>query len=296
VSWHSSPRRILKASATNLTPEILFADLDLARRVEAAWDCLGVENARALRTMAPESAAEAIAVGDGHAVFMGAGSPLSQAQGLGLHGPVPEPEIALMEAFFRDRQTLTQIEVASLADQSLLSCLTERGYMIAEQTHLLVASLATESLRQASVNQSEPTAIVDVARVEPDKSAFWVDMVLGCFFEEPAVPPPALRAAAIAMARVAGFSAWMARVDQQPAGGASMVIHDGLALFCGDGTLPSFRHRGVQTALIRARLAHALAAGCRLAVTCTQPGSGSQRNAERQGFRVAYARTMMTKL
>ena len=72
-----------------------------------------------------------------------------------------------------------------------------------------------------------------------------------------------------------------------------LVIHDGLALFCGDG--PSFRHRGVQRRFF-ARLAHALAAGCRLAMICTQPGSGSQRNAERQGFRVAYARTMLTKL
>jgi GNAT superfamily N-acetyltransferase len=284
-----------EGSGPQLTDDILFADLGLARHVEAAWDSLAIENAKALKTLAPGSAAEAIAVGGGHAVFMGAGSPLSQAQGLGLHGPVPEPEIALMEAFFRDRHTLTQIEVSSLADQSLLSCLTQRGYLIAEQTHLLVASLATENSRQTSLNQAESATIADVVRVGSDQIAFWVDVVLACFFEEPAAPPSTLRDGAIAMAAVPGFSAWMARVDRRPAGGASLVIHDGLALFCGDGTLPSFRHRGVQTALLHARLAHALAAGCRLAVTCTQPGSGSQRNAERQGFRVAYARTMLTK-
>ncbi len=290
------PQRVfLKEAVTKLNNEILFADLDLARRVEAAWDSLGIENAKALKTLVPVSAADAVAVGGGHAVFMGVGSTLSQAQGLGLHGPVPVPEIALMEAFFRDRHTLTQIEVASLADQSLLSCLSHRGYMIAEQTHLLVASLATEGLRQTSVNQPESAGSVDVTEVESDQIAFWVDVVLACFFEEPAAPPSTLRDGAIAMAAVPGFSAWMARVDRQPAGGASLVIHDGLALFCGDGTLPSFRHRGVQTALLRARLAHALAAGCRLAVICTQPGSGSQRNAERQGFRVAYARTMLTR-
>ena len=143
---------------------------------------------------------------------------------------------------------------------------------------------------------SESTAAVDVVGVESHRFAFWVDMVLECFFEEPASAPPALRDGAIAMAGVSGFSAWLARVDRQPAGGASLIIHDDLALFCGDGTLPTFRHRGVQTALLRARLAHAVAAGCRLAVICTQPGSGSQRNAERQGFRMVYARTMMTKL
>ena len=200
-----------------------------------------------------------------------------------------------MEAFFRDRQTLTQIEVASLADPGLLPCLSQRGYTIAEQTHLLVTSLATGSGGQTPINPSGSANGVDVALVGPDQTAFWVDMVLGCFFEAPALPPAALRDGAIAMAAVPGFSAWMARVDRQPAGGASLVIHDDLALFCGDGTLPGFRQRGVQTALLRARLDHARAAGCRLAVTCTQPGSGSQRNAERQGFRVAYARTMLTK-
>jgi len=285
----------LKESATKLTDDILIADLDLARRVEAAWDSLGIENARALKTLAPESAAEAIAVGGGHAVFMGAGSPLSQAQGLGLHGPVPEPEIALMETFFSDRQTSTQIEVASLADPTLLSCLSQRGYLISEQTHMLVGSLATASLRETSVNQSGSPAIVGAAQVESEQFAFWVDLVLRCFFAEPATPPPALRDGAMAMVAVSGLSAWIARVDGQPAGGGCLAIHNDLALFSGDGTLPSYRHRGVQTALLRARLAHALAAGCRLAVICTQPGSGSQRNAERQGFRVAYARTMLTK-
>jgi hypothetical protein len=30
--------------------------------------------------------------------------------------------------------------------------------------------------------------------------------------------------------------------------------------------------------------------GCDLAMVCTEPGSGSQRNAERQGFQIAYTR------
>jgi len=30
--------------------------------------------------------------------------------------------------------------------------------------------------------------------------------------------------------------------------------------------------------------------GCDLAMMCAQPGSASQRNAERQGFRIAYTR------
>ncbi len=118
-----------------------FADLALTRRVEEAWDWIGVENARVQMRLDPQSGATALSVGGGHAVFLGAGSPLSQAQGLGLYGPVAESEIERMEEFFRKRGTVTQIEVASLADPSLLVLLSRRGYQILEQTHLLVLPL-----------------------------------------------------------------------------------------------------------------------------------------------------------
>jgi hypothetical protein len=43
--------------------------------------------------------------------------------------------------------------------------------------------------------------------------------------------------------------------------------------------------------LIGVRLEDARAAGSDLAMSMTLPGSGSQRNLERQGFRVIYTRT-----
>jgi hypothetical protein len=41
-------------------------------------------------------------------------------------------------------------------------------------------------------------------------------------------------------------------------------------------------------------VADAAAAGCELVVTQTDPGSTSQRNMERAGFRTAYTRTIWT--
>jgi hypothetical protein len=43
--------------------------------------------------------------------------------------------------------------------------------------------------------------------------------------------------------------------------------------------------------LLAARLAEARQRGCEIAMMVTEPGSTSQRNAERRGFRVAYTRT-----
>jgi hypothetical protein len=51
------------------------------------------------------------------------------------------------------------------------------------------------------------------------------------------------------------------------------------------------RRRGLQSALLRERMRYALAHGYDLAMMAAQPGSDSQRNAERAGFRIAYTRT-----
>lgn len=80
-----------------------------------------------------------------------------------------------------------------------------------------------------------------------------------------------------------------------PAGAASLRLDDGLAQLCGAATLPPFRRRGIQAALLRVRLAEARQAGCDLAVVTTQPGSKSQANAMRQGFSVLYARVVLVK-
>jgi GNAT superfamily N-acetyltransferase len=68
-------------------------------------------------------------------------------------------------------------------------------------------------------------------------------------------------------------------------------MHDGVAILAGASTVPEFRCRGLQAALLHARLEHAARAGCDLAMMAALPGSGSQRNAERRGFRIAYTRT-----
>ena len=59
--------------------------------------------------------------------------------------------------------------------------------------------------------------------------------------------------------------------------------------------LAEFRGRGVQTALLHARLAAAAEAGCEYAVVVTQGGTTSQRNCERLGFRVAYSKVTVIK-
>jgi hypothetical protein len=70
-----------------------------------------------------------------------------------------------------------------------------------------------------------------------------------------------------------------------------LCIHDGVALFGGSATVPELRRRGLQAAFLHERMRCAFDHGCDLAMIVAEPGSDSQRNAERKGFRIAYTRT-----
>jgi predicted acetyltransferase len=63
-----------------------------------------------------------------------------------------------------------------------------------------------------------------------------------------------------------------------------------VAVLAGACTIREYRNRGAQRALLQARLRNAAEHGCDLAMMVAAPGSASQRNAERQGFRIAYTR------
>ncbi len=72
-----------------------------------------------------------------------------------------------------------------------------------------------------------------------------------------------------------------------------MSLRDGLAVLFADSTVTSVRRQGLQRELIAARVNEALARGCDLAMASTAPGSTSQRNYERMGFRVVYTKVTL---
>ena len=87
-----------------------------------------------------------------------------------------------------------------------------------------------------------------------------------------------------------GLLGFFALIDGEPVASGVLRCHEGVALFGGACTVPEARKQGAQRALLEARMNMAATEGCDLAMMCAQPGSASQRNAERQGFRIAHTR------
>ena len=88
----------------------------------------------------------------------------------------------------------------------------------------------------------------------------------------------------------------MAEVNGQAIATGALSINGGVGLMAGASTVPEARNQGAQLALLEHRLRYAADAGCDLAMMCARPGSASQRNAERHGFRIAYTRVKWARL
>ena len=172
----------------------------------------------------------------------------------------------------------------------MLNLLNERGYRPIEYSNVFAKELTGDDARLWPLQKCD----VHVRRPASDEAESYSLVVARSFFENTELSPEFL-ALFTSTYHAAGAFFFIAEVDALPAGGGMVSVHQGVASLGGAGTVPEFRNRGVQKALLLARLALAAESGCDLAMVATSPGSGSQRNVERQGFRVVYTRTKFMK-
>jgi len=253
----------------------------------------GVRYARAHQKLHPALPVQVEPLAGGYLIYTGDGMPINRAVGLGVHGPVSAVDLDLAEQFYQRRNLPPRIDACPLADGSLLELLNLRGYRLEKFYSVLLYSLSEPALSEFGMPESVPAGIcVRISQAGPDDAGLWLKTVAQGF-EEMDVPTQAtldILAPNFYTSHAACFFAW---IDGQPAGGGGMYVHEGVAEFGGASTRPEFRRQGVQTALLYARLAAARAQGCDLAMALTSPGSASQRNIERVGFRLAYTKATL---
>jgi GNAT superfamily N-acetyltransferase len=273
-----------------MTSEILLSE-ELARRIELAEAQAAVEAAMMLKQTRPESGAAVESIAGGFAVYCGANSPITQAVGLGLSGPVNEEEFDKLESFYKSRQEPVRVETCPLADASLIEQFGKHGYRVTEFSNVMVRSIR----RNDSANNVPAFAPgIAIERAGGEQIDLWTLTVAQGFSENAPVPQELFEVMKI-FAQTPGAECYLARVDGKVAGGGTLAVRDGIAGLFGASTLPEFRKRGVQTALLRARLARAAEAGCEIAACLALPGSVSQRNLTRRGFLTLYTRVKFEK-
>jgi len=270
-----------------------FVDKALARRLESCEEMPQVLYARTFQKTRPEIGAAEEEICGGHMIFAGLGSPIGRVAGVGLDRPFTAEDLDRVEAFYRAHHAPAQVDLCSLHEPAVFEMFKERGYAIAELNNVLYRKLDAEE------KLPPPPAGCEIRRSLLEEADAAGAIVESAFFPDGA--PEAFRGLIAPFYQMERALAFVASVESKLEGklvacGTGLVIpeHRVFAL-CGAGTLAEFRGRGLQTALLRARIAAAAEAGCEYAVVVTNGGTTSQRNAERLGFRVAYSKATVIK-
>jgi GNAT superfamily N-acetyltransferase len=270
---------ILTSPATAATLEAAEA-WHLRVQVET-WRALGAD------------AAQVVEIGGGVAALTEPlfGRKLNHVTGLGMTGPVDEGALARLETAYAQRGLGVEIDLCPHADASVLALLRRRGY----------AGNAFSNTYARTVDDVRERAFpgIDILRGDAADALFVEASVAGFSLQAQQRPRELLAALArIAQARE-DTALFVARIDGHVAGSAGLAVMETPRGRVGElyiaSTLPEFRGRGVQAALLQARLAAARDAGCALVFVGARPANTSARNTERAGFGLAFTKATFAR-
>ena len=267
-----------------MTSDYPFADIELARRLERTEGRANADFVEAHGEASPELGATWISVAETYAMFDGPGSPLTQTFGLGIFQPITAADMDQIEEFFNSRGATAFHEVCPLADQSTFTLLSERGYKPIEVSNVLYRPISADLRLQANRNGQ-----IEVRVLEKIDGELWAQTAFEGWSEFVEVADYVREMGLVTVRSKA--RAFLAELQGDPIATGALTINADVALLAGASTVPAARRQGAQLALLEERLRYAAQRGCTTAMMVAQPGSGSQRNAERHGFRIAYTRT-----
>jgi hypothetical protein len=217
------------------------------------------------------------------AFFNGAADPSTRAIWAD-SGKVSDGDLSRLENFFLERGAQPKVligDVSSSAD--LVSRLINRGYEYGE-------TLCT--WWKALPAPETPVLVqgISVVEVHPEGVEAWARTVATGFQETDGscgdeIGSHEVRSYAVRALRE-NCQSYLALIEGEPTGGAVLEIVNGIALVRTASTRYAQRRKGVQAALISARLRAASRAGCTIAFSMANKGSGSERNLRRFGFQL----------
>ena len=260
----------------------------LVDRLEASTAKAGELLVCAMAAGSPDSKADALPFGRGALLSMGPGRYVNRAVGVTIDD-IGAAEADRLEAWFRQRELAPMVEVSAWASSTTVTTLAQRHYVPAWFRAMFVMPCRTDALPNVA-----GVSVVPVG--SDDEAATWRE-VLAAGFD---VTDPTARAVSDEMAHadraVTSGQQFLALIDGRAAGCGSVVMADGVAWLGAGATLPEFRRRGVQAAMVRHRVAYAEAASCDLAAATAVPDGASARNLSRLGFALVQHQLVLERV
>ncbi|HAT6955478.1 TPA: GNAT family N-acetyltransferase [Legionella pneumophila] len=225
-------------------------------------------------------------INGGAACFSGFDSFLSQVVGWGFK---TEPnqykaEIEAIESFYKSiGHHRVDIELCPFVGNHLINFLGQRGYCITELNNVSVLDLKNYHLIPNS--EDDVFTVREVKQFELEEWAKRVAIGFG-FLEA--------QEQFYKYANAKGVLAFAAYDHGNLVAGATIAIHGDVCDLGVTSTLPVYRGKGLQKKLLSTRLNLAKQYGLEFATVTTQPGTVSDLNVQKAGFRCAYTRIKLT--
>ena len=262
---------------------MIYSDRELSKKLERAEARANADFVETRARLQPESGACWIDVAGAYAMFDGVESPCTQTFGLGLFDEIGGEYFDRLEVFFMERGAPVFHEVSPMADPVLMPTLVERGYRPIELTSVMYREVADDT------PENKDSKIVTRV-INDDEVETWARTSANGWVTEHESLADFMFNFGQVSAQCAGSYPWLAEIASSPVATGMMFVHEGIAVLAGASTVPDARNRGAQSALLSARLRFAAEKGCKLAMMGASPGSQSQKNAQKNGFNIAYTR------
>jgi hypothetical protein len=209
----------------------IFADLELARRLERPEAVAGARFVEARRRVSPGTGAQWIEAGGVYATFDGPASPVTQTFGLGLFSDATAAGLEFLEAFFQERGTPVRHEVSPLAGLPVADLLSRRGSRPIEFTNVLYRALSPGD------SPVPPDSRLRARLMVPGEEEFWAQTSARGWAGQPEFTESLLGFSRVSV-WVDGVFAYFVEIDGEPVATGVLHCHEGVALFGGASTVP----------------------------------------------------------
>jgi GNAT superfamily N-acetyltransferase len=261
-------------------------DEGLVRRLEATAATASLDLVEALRRLDPKSVAEGCRFSDGALIAMGPGRYVNRAIGVTLT-ELSSADVDAIEQFFIERGLTPMIELSSWAPNATLTRISGRGFDPRWFRSVFALALSPPI--------GEPEIGVRIERVDDDGLGSWLEIFNKGFEAEQGAALVANDEIGRAGFIVPDSHTFVAYLDGNAAGCGSVQVVDGVAWLGGAATVPAYRRRGVQAALVAHRLQLAADVGCELAAVTALSNGPSARNIVRLGFQHTHAQVVVER-
>ncbi|HEY7097708.1 MAG TPA: hypothetical protein VH437_13360 [Terriglobales bacterium] len=147
---------------------MIFADLELSRRLEHAEGQACLEHAKARNRLFPDSGACWMECAGAYVVFDGIDSPVTQTFGLGVFEKPTARSLDTIEEFFLDRRAPVFHEVSPFAGVDTLALLCQRKYQPVETSTVLFQPV------EGPLHQKDDK--IHVRTAAPSEAQLWSDV------------------------------------------------------------------------------------------------------------------------